>query len=222
MVPLTHQLVQEDRELVAALHKNPTTRGKIPLVLGGHDHEIFEVAAPRKKALGLGAALAVDRSEERKGRGGHTSRWEPGTAAEGSQNPSRPCFFPLPSRMPPPPRPSSRSAEVQVVDEGGTILKVGQDALTIGVVDLWWTCDGDLQSSYALVPSALFAPDEGLSAMVDTPPCNSAPPRHHRDTVFVSMYPMPAGQREGCYVGHNEGGGDLQPSKANELKGCQE
>jgi hypothetical protein len=47
LVPLTHQLIHEDCELLHALHKHPHTRGRVPYVLGGHEHEIYEVPPPQ-------------------------------------------------------------------------------------------------------------------------------------------------------------------------------
>lgn len=95
MVPLTHQLIHEDCELLHALHKHPHTRGRVPYVLGGHEHEIYEVS-----------------------------------------------------------------------EEGGSVLKVGQDAETVGVVDLWWDGEGTLRSRHALVPATAFARDAECAALV--------------------------------------------------------
>ena len=43
MVPLTHQLIHEDKELQATLQGDVGTRGKMPIILGGHDHDLHEV-----------------------------------------------------------------------------------------------------------------------------------------------------------------------------------
>jgi len=95
MVPLTHQSIDEDRALIAALHKDPRTRGRMPIILGGHEHEVYEVA-----------------------------------------------------------------------EEGGTILKVGQDAETLGVVDLWWDAAGCLCSGYQLIEASAFAREPTCDAFV--------------------------------------------------------
>jgi hypothetical protein len=54
----------------------------------------------------------------------------------------------------------------QVSEEGGSVLKVGQDAETVGVVDLWWDGEGTLRSRHALVPATAFARDAECAALV--------------------------------------------------------
>lgn len=41
LVPMTHQLMPEDREFAEALAKHPTFEGKVPVILGGHEHVVF-------------------------------------------------------------------------------------------------------------------------------------------------------------------------------------
>jgi len=95
MVPLTHQLMHEDRELVRALQSNPCTRGRMPFILGGHDHDLYEVH-----------------------------------------------------------------------EDECTILKVGEDAVNLAVVDIWWTREGSMRSSYQLVQACNFQPDPKTAALV--------------------------------------------------------
>lgn len=41
IIPLTHQTMAEDRELVVQIDDNDLLRGRVPVILGGHEHEIF-------------------------------------------------------------------------------------------------------------------------------------------------------------------------------------
>ena len=50
--------------------------------------------------------------------------------------------------------------EVEV--EGISILKPGEDAHKINVVDIWWTEDGALQSQYFMIPAKAFPVEEKL------------------------------------------------------------
>lgn len=41
MIPLTHQTIAEDRELVKQIEHDKQLSGKVPVILGGHEHEIY-------------------------------------------------------------------------------------------------------------------------------------------------------------------------------------
>jgi 2',3'-cyclic-nucleotide 2'-phosphodiesterase (5'-nucleotidase family) len=41
LIPLTHQTIVEDRELAARIEQDDQLNGKIPVILGGHEHEIY-------------------------------------------------------------------------------------------------------------------------------------------------------------------------------------
>ena len=41
IVPLTHQTIGEDRELVAQIEQDTKLSGNVPVILGGHEHEIY-------------------------------------------------------------------------------------------------------------------------------------------------------------------------------------
>jgi len=45
LVPMTHQLIEEDRSFALEIQKDPTLRGKVPVILGGHEHTVFEERA---------------------------------------------------------------------------------------------------------------------------------------------------------------------------------
>ena len=50
-VPLTHQGMDEDRATAKKLAKLIGSQGKMPVILGGHEHEVFhERAAPRPRS----------------------------------------------------------------------------------------------------------------------------------------------------------------------------
>jgi len=109
LLPMTHALVPEDKDTCVKLSKSKEYGKKVPILLGGHEHDVY-------------------------------------------------------------------------IDSAGntTIVKVGQDAERIGVVDVWWTADGTIQSRVTMMPSSEFAPDptctafvkekhDFLSAMMNTP-----------------------------------------------------
>jgi len=85
---MTHCLVPEDKQIAVDLAKHKTLAGRSPVLLGGHEHELF-------------------------------------------------------------------------IDEAGlsTIVKVGQDAERIGIIDIWWTADGQLRHSVQYVPANEFPKD---------------------------------------------------------------
>ncbi|NES99117.1 MAG: bifunctional metallophosphatase/5'-nucleotidase [Sphaerospermopsis sp. SIO1G1] len=41
LIPLTHQTIAEDRELVHQMKASQELTGKVPVILGGHEHEIY-------------------------------------------------------------------------------------------------------------------------------------------------------------------------------------
>ncbi len=41
LVPLTHQTIAEDRELATQIKQDELLRGNVPVILGGHEHEIY-------------------------------------------------------------------------------------------------------------------------------------------------------------------------------------
>lgn len=41
MIPLTHQTIAEDRELAAQIQASEELEGKIPVILGGHEHDVY-------------------------------------------------------------------------------------------------------------------------------------------------------------------------------------
>jgi 2',3'-cyclic-nucleotide 2'-phosphodiesterase (5'-nucleotidase family) len=41
LIPLTHQTIAEDRNLAVRIQKDAQLKGKIPAILGGHEHEIY-------------------------------------------------------------------------------------------------------------------------------------------------------------------------------------
>ncbi|NES20072.1 MAG: bifunctional metallophosphatase/5'-nucleotidase [Symploca sp. SIO3E6] len=41
LIPLTHQTIAEDRELVKQIEQDDQLRGQVPVILGGHEHEIY-------------------------------------------------------------------------------------------------------------------------------------------------------------------------------------
>ncbi|CAE7899081.1 unnamed protein product [Symbiodinium necroappetens] len=42
---MTHQLIEEDRSFALEIQKDPTLKGKVPVILGGHEHTVFEERA---------------------------------------------------------------------------------------------------------------------------------------------------------------------------------
>mmetsp|Transcript_52204 Transcript_52204/g.124943 ORF Transcript_52204/g.124943 Transcript_52204/m.124943 type:complete len:572 (-) Transcript_52204:135-1850(-) len=93
MVPMTHQLIAEDRALALDFQKDDVFQGKVPVILGGHEHEVFEECS--------GDSL---------------------------------------------------------------ILKVGQDAVNLGVIDVWWTESGEVKRRHCMVPAAAFDAEEKAAA----------------------------------------------------------
>lgn len=49
-----------------------------------------------------------------------------------------------------------------------TVVKVGQDAERIGVVDIWWDLGGEMHTRVELLPAAAFEPDGEVLAWVST------------------------------------------------------
>eukprot|EP00931_Biecheleriopsis_adriatica_P029141 TRINITY_DN17344_c0_g1_i3.p1 TRINITY_DN17344_c0_g1~~TRINITY_DN17344_c0_g1_i3.p1 ORF type:complete len:405 (+),score=75.67 TRINITY_DN17344_c0_g1_i3:32-1246(+) len=92
-LPMTHQLLTEDRLTGAALAKHAELNSRTPILLGGHEHEVI----------------------------------------------------------------------VQQVNTKAIVVKVGQDAESIGIVDLWWSEGGELRSSFTVLP-ALDFPSEPVAA----------------------------------------------------------
>jgi len=84
IVPMTHQLIEDDRLLAEQFEMHETMSGKAPVILGGHEHEVFE----------------------------------------------------------------------EVVADS-LIVKTGQDAAKIAVVDVWWTSNG-VKSRHTMVDAAKF------------------------------------------------------------------
>ena len=41
LIPLTHQTIAEDRDLATQIEQDDQLRGKIPVIVGGHEHEIY-------------------------------------------------------------------------------------------------------------------------------------------------------------------------------------
>jgi len=96
-LPMTHQSVADDCATINALSKHPELKGRTPVVLGGHDHEVH--------------------LEEH---------------------------------------------------ERSFLVKVGQDAESIGVVDIFWTEQGTPQTSVALLPAACFEPEPIAESFVQS------------------------------------------------------
>ena len=41
LIPLTHQTIAEDRELATKIDRDTQLKGKVPVIIGGHEHEIY-------------------------------------------------------------------------------------------------------------------------------------------------------------------------------------
>ena len=95
LVPMTHQTVAEDRATAEALAAHSELGGRVPCILGGHEHEVY-------------------------------------------------------------------------VEEAGDalIVKTGQDAETIGIVDVWWSASGELERACTLLPAADLSAETSASAFV--------------------------------------------------------
>jgi len=95
LLPMTHALIPEDKATCTALSKHKEIKDKMPVLLGGHEHDVYIDSAANT-----------------------------------------------------------------------TIVKVGQDAERIGVIDVWWTDQGTVRSSVTMVPSSEFELDEVAQAFV--------------------------------------------------------
>ncbi|MEL6461035.1 MAG: metallophosphoesterase [Cyanobacteria bacterium J06621_15] len=95
IIPLTHQSLTQDRELLKKCEQDYQLKGKIPVVLGGHEHEVYleEIA-------------------------------------------------------------------------GSRIVKSGQDANNIVVVDVWWSTNNQLNSAVHLLPTSHLEPEEKAQIFV--------------------------------------------------------
>ncbi|CAB9502471.1 5-Nucleotidase [Seminavis robusta] len=87
-LPMTHQLMHQDRNTATFLAQHEELKSRTPIILGGHDHEVY-------------------------------------------------------------------------LEEVGQsiIAKVGVDAEKIGIIDVWWTADGQVKSRLSLVPCDEFPKD---------------------------------------------------------------
>lgn len=96
IIPLTHQSLIEDRKLLEKVDRDDQLRGKIPVILGGHEHEVYieEIA-------------------------------------------------------------------------GSLIVKAGQNAHNIAVVDVWWSKDCQLHSTIFLLPTSHFKPEANVQLFVE-------------------------------------------------------
>ena len=63
VVPMTHQLIDDDRLLAEQFEMHETMNGKAPVILGGHEHTVFEEALRPQRApqisLSEGFCLAI-------------------------------------------------------------------------------------------------------------------------------------------------------------------
>eukprot|EP00927_Polykrikos_kofoidii_P076574 TRINITY_DN73646_c0_g1_i1.p1 TRINITY_DN73646_c0_g1~~TRINITY_DN73646_c0_g1_i1.p1 ORF type:complete len:614 (+),score=95.94 TRINITY_DN73646_c0_g1_i1:99-1940(+) len=86
LIPLTHQTIAQDRAMAEELPKLASVlKGKVPVICGGHEHEVF------------------------------------------------------------------------IEDNAGSlIVKVGADAVNAGVIDMWWTADGQVRVAVSMLPLAGF------------------------------------------------------------------
>ncbi|GEM_PF-6892194 len=96
VIPLTHQSIIEDRKLAEKIKQSDQLKGKIPVIFGGHEHEVYieEIADSR-------------------------------------------------------------------------IVKAGQDANNILVVDIWWSIDDRLHSAVHLLPTSHFKPEAKVQIFVE-------------------------------------------------------
>ena len=94
-LPMTHMLVPEDKKTAVALSRHAEMGTRTPVLLGGHEHEVY-------------------------------------------------------------------------IDEAGksTIVKAGEDARQLGVVDIWWTADGTLRSKVTMLPIDEFDEDPAVKSFV--------------------------------------------------------
>ena len=119
-LPMTHQYTAEDRQMCRELAKHAELKTRTPVILAGHDHEVF------------------------------------------------------------------------VEDAGNSlIVKVGQDAEKIGLVDIWWTADGDVRSNFAMIRASEFPDDAEAMEFVE------AKAQFLDDMMSVPLAHMPA-KEGGC------------------------
>ncbi|NEO71651.1 EF-hand domain-containing protein [Moorena sp. SIO3H5] len=55
LIPLTHQTIAEDRELATGIQQDHQLSGKVPVIVGGHDHEIYIEKIERSLIVKAGA-----------------------------------------------------------------------------------------------------------------------------------------------------------------------
>lgn len=58
LIPLTHQTIAEDRELAKAIEQDDRLSGKVPVIIGGHEHEIYLEKIARSLIVKAGADAA--------------------------------------------------------------------------------------------------------------------------------------------------------------------
>ncbi|NET63088.1 MAG: bifunctional metallophosphatase/5'-nucleotidase [Moorea sp. SIO1G6] len=55
LIPLTHQTIAEDRELATGIQQDDQLSGKVPVIVGGHEHEIYIEKIERSLIVKAGA-----------------------------------------------------------------------------------------------------------------------------------------------------------------------
>ena len=55
LIPLTHQTIAEDRELAKGIQQHDQLSGKVPVIVGGHEHEIYIEKIERSLIVKAGA-----------------------------------------------------------------------------------------------------------------------------------------------------------------------
>ncbi|NEO09088.1 MULTISPECIES: EF-hand domain-containing protein [unclassified Moorena] len=55
LIPLTHQTIAEDRELATGIEQDDQLSGKVPIIVGGHEHEIYIEKIERSLIVKAGA-----------------------------------------------------------------------------------------------------------------------------------------------------------------------
>ena len=55
LIPLTHQTIAEDRELATGIQQHDQLSGKVPVIVGGHEHEIYIEKIERSLIVKAGA-----------------------------------------------------------------------------------------------------------------------------------------------------------------------
>ena len=58
LIPLTHQTIAEDRELAIQIQQDDRLSGKVPVIIGGHEHEIYLEKIERSLIVKAGADAA--------------------------------------------------------------------------------------------------------------------------------------------------------------------